>query len=167
MWLAKRIMLVYKILKMKTPPNAVCPWLLVVLTLVLTACSRSNSPDNETKKLVVRCVQEPAVILQDYYSRPQAVTSVLDRAPVGQIVETAKRNRAQDLAQLSLQHRALVEAEMVEIARWLDTNTVVTATRPAGSPTGLDGTISELKLPSAEDFNAKAKALCIDVFRKW
>jgi hypothetical protein len=131
-------------------------------------CSNSDYPEPETKRLVVRCVQEPAIDLQDYYSRPQAVNSVLDRAPIDQIIETAKRNRAQDLEQLSPPHRALVETRMVELARWLDTNTVVTATRPAGAPaTGFNETFGEVRLPSAENLDAKAKSLCIEVFHEW
>jgi hypothetical protein len=156
----------------KMATKSVVGWLVVVLLLCLAACSCSNSdyPEMEVKRLVARCVQEPAVVLQDYYSRPQVVTSgssVLDRAPVDRIIETAKRNRARDLEQLSAQHRALVEARMVELAHWIDTNTTVTATRPAGSSTGLGGILSEVKLPSSDKFNTKAKSLCIEAFREW
>lgn len=145
-----------------------CLMLIAGLTLCIASCSKSDSPNLETKRLVVKCVQEPAVVLQAYYSKPQRESSVLDRAPVDRMIETAKRNRQRDLEQLSPQHRTLVEARMVEIAHWMDTNTVVTATRPAGAPsTGLTGTLSEIKLPSAKEFNEKAKALCVEVFCEW
>lgn len=148
--------------------RSLIPWLTVGLALCIVACSKSDYPDLETKRLVVRCVQEPAAVLEDYYSKPKRVTSVLDRAPIDRIIETAKSNRQHDLEQLSSQHRALVEARMVEIAHWMDTNTVVTATRPAGVPSnGFTGTLSEIKLPSAKEFNAKAKSFCIEVFRQW
>ena len=75
---------------------------------------------------MARCVQEPGAVLQDHYSKPQIITTVLDRAPIDQILETAKRNRAGDLEQLSPQHRALVEARMKELVYWIDANTTIT-----------------------------------------
>jgi hypothetical protein len=139
-----------------------------VLFLCLTGCSKTDSPKPEDKILVARCIQEPAVVFRNYYTQPQIVTSALDRAPVDQIIETAKKNRAPDLEQLSERHRAFVEAQMVELARWIDTNTVVTAMRPGSAPpTGVKGTIGEVKFPSANELNTKAKSLCIEVFNKW
>lgn len=143
------------------------PLLVTVLLVQLAACSNSDYPELEVKRLVARCVQEPAAVLQEHYSKPQIIRSVLDKAPIEQILETARRNRARDLDQLSPQHRALVETRMKEIAYWIDANTTVTAKRPDGPFAASGGSTITLDLPSSKKFNAKAKSLCIEAFREW
>lgn len=66
-------------------------WATVVL-LSVVACSDAG-PELEIKRLVAVCVQEPAVMLQEYYGRPRIVSTVSEKAPIEQILELARRNR--------------------------------------------------------------------------
>ena len=127
----------------------------------------NGGPDLAVKRLVSRCVQEPMVVVQDYYSRPHVVPGVLSRAPVSHVFETARRNRTLELSELSGEHRVLVEARMEELARWIDMNTTVTAKGPAGPFVGVGGGVTTVELPDSEAVNSKARALCVELFETW
>ena len=127
----------------------------------------NGGPDLSVKRLVARCVQEPMVVVQDYYSRPHVGPGVLSRVPVSQVLETARRNRMVELSELSGEHRVLVEARMEELARWIDMNTTVTAKGPAGPLAEVGGGVTTVELPDSEAVNSKARALCVELFETW
>ena len=137
------------------------------LGIFMVGIPNISGPDLEVKRLVARCVQEPMLVVQEYYSRPHVVPRVLSRVPVGQVFQTARRNRMVDLSVLSGKHRVLVEARMEELARWIDMNTTVTATEPAGPFAGVGGGMTTVKLPDSEAVNSKARALCVELFETW
>jgi len=158
-----------------------------MVAISFAACA-DTGPDLEVKRLVARCVQEPALLLQQYYGRArvvlsvsenasvadpvaraliadgQVVLSVSEKAPIEQILEAAMRNRKRELDTLDPKHRALVEARMREMLEWINANTLVSTAPlgPKGSPS-----ITEVQLPSSDALNAKAKSLCIEIFRTW
>ena len=129
--------------------------------LLQLGTATGSGPDLQTKRLVARCVQEPMVVVQEYYSRPHVVPSVLSPVPVSQVLQTARRNRMSDLNKLSANHRVLVEAQMEELARWIDMNTIVAATGPAGPFARI------VELPDAKEVNSRAKSLCVELFEAW
>ncbi len=135
--------------------------------ILLVGIPNTSGPDLEVKRLVARCVQEPMLVVQEYYSRPHVVPEVLSRVPVSHVVEAARRNRMVDLSELSGRHRVLVEARMEEFARWIDVNTTVTATEPAGPFAGVGGGVTTVEMPDSEAVNSKARALCVELFETW
>ena len=126
-----------------------------------------GGPDLYTKRLVARCVQEPMLVFQEYYSNPQVVPDVLYRVPVSQVLEAARWNRMSDLNSLSPEHRALVEARMEELASWIDMNTTVTATAPTGPFARIGGGLTTVELPDSQETNSMAKSMCIELFEVW
>jgi hypothetical protein len=138
--------------------------ILLIAVVVASVGCWGIGPEVEVKRVVVLCVQEPAVVLQEYYGRPRVVSSVSEKAPADQILDVAKRNRKRELDTLAPKHRALVEARVRELVDWINANTrIVTA---SSNPRGAPG-VTEVQLPSSEALNQKAKSLCTEIFRAW
>jgi len=136
---------------------------LVIALVAVVGCS-DVGPELEVKRMVAICVQEPAVVLQDYYGHARVVASVSDKPPVEQILDLAKRNRKRELDSLHPSQRTLVESRMRELLEWINANTRITTA--SSSPRGAPG-ISEVQLPSSDALNQKAKSLCVEIFRSW
>ena len=137
---------------------------LLSAALLLGSC---GGPTTDTKRLVARCVQETARVLQEYYNRPHVVSSAHGTAPIGDILKEAALRRRVDLERLSDSHRVLVEQKMSELARWINARTRVSAAEGVGPLAGAGVGSTTIDLPSAADLNEKAKSLCIEAFNEW
>jgi len=147
--------------------NSFRPGFALSVAVVLAGSLGCDHPDTETKRLVARCLQEPAVVVELYYSHVTVVASAHDKAPVEEIVSEAKRRRSDDLRSLSESHRLLVEQRMLEVAEWINEHTTVTVRDTMGLFAGIGGGETEITLPQSEVLNGKIKGLCISVFDCW
>lgn len=135
-----------------------------MLGLALAAC---GGPSTETKRLVARCVQEPARVVRDLYARSYSETGPPTAVPVVEVMKRAVSKRSSDLEQLSTRHRVLVESKMTEFTAWLAAHTRFTHSVPPRLPGQRAMGQTYVEFADNDELNAKGESLCIEAFGDW